>query len=169
MNRSLKIPISESAEELKTLVLREKEGRLKERLQFLWLLKTGQVRRLSQATSLLGRHRHTLSGWLNKYQQKGLEGLLERRTSSGRPSEMSPEVLEKLQARLKAPEGFKSYRDVSYWLEKECGIQRSEKALFYTVHIKLGASPKVARPRNPKQDPATVEAFKKTSRAKSRK
>ena len=34
-------------------------------------------------------------------------------------------------------------------------------AVFKLCHGKLGASPKVSRPKNPKQDPEKLETFKK--------
>ena len=70
--------------------------------------------------------------------------------------------MEKLRARLGEPEGFKSYKDVAAWLEKECGIKLAPQALFYTCKKKLKASPKVARPSNPRQNSEEVKAFKKT-------
>lgn len=144
-------------------VTQEKEGRCKERLQFLYWLKIGKIKTLLEAARLLGRCRDTLSDWLLKYQTGGLKQLLDRQTSPGRPPTLKGEVLEKLTEKLSCPEGFNSYWEIQRWLAKEQGMEVSYQMVFRVCHYQIKASPKVPRPRNPKQDPAQVEAFKKTS------
>ena len=53
--------IHESVEELRDLLTRESDGRRKERIQVLYLFKSGQVKSLCQAGQLLGRDRKTMS------------------------------------------------------------------------------------------------------------
>ncbi|PSP01388.1 MAG: hypothetical protein BRC51_13425 [Cyanobacteria bacterium SW_12_48_29] len=42
----------------------------------LWWLKTGQAQQVNQLTHLSGYHRTTVSKWLSKYRQAGLDALL---------------------------------------------------------------------------------------------
>ena len=161
MRRSLNFPIKEDEERLLQLLKKEKNGRKKERLQFLYVLKTRQIRYIKDAVKLFGRNRNTYGDWVGKYQDGGLKELLSIDRGPGRQGNIQGEDLEKLKARLSEPKGFNSYKDISVWLEKECGIKLTPKALFYTCKIKLNASPKVARPSNPCQDSEEVAAFKK--------
>ena len=148
---------------MKRRVIQEKDGRSKDRLQFLYGLKMGTIKTLSQAAKWLGRHRNTISEWLVKYETGGLSQLLDRQTSPGGPPSIKGEVLEKLTEKLDKPEGFNSYGDIQRWLKEVHGCEVSYAIVFRVCHDQLKASPKVPRPRNPKQDPAQVEAFKKTS------
>ncbi len=161
MRRKINIPIKEDEENLLQLLKKEKNGRKKERLQFLYVLKTGQIRYIKDAVKLFGRNRNTYGDWVGKYESGGLKELLSIERGPGRQGNIQGENLKKLKARLSEPEGFNSYKDISAWMEKECGIKLPPKKLFYTCKIKLKASPKVARPSNPRQDSEEVEAFKK--------
>ena len=155
--------IHESVEALRDLLTRESEGRRKERIQFLYLFKSGQVKSLCQAGQLLGRDRKTMSHWRSKYLSGGLEEVLARGTSPGRAPQVQGEALVRLKARLSASEGFGSYKEIDGWVKEELGITLKPKTLYHMCHYKLGATAKVARPRNPKQDEQAVAALKKTS------
>lgn len=164
MKRSIKIPITESEKDLQLKLSKENDGRLKERIQFLYLLKTQQISSLFQASKILGRHRHTLRGWFEKYEQGGLNGLLERNTSPGGPSKFSPEILEKLKERLADPHhSFTSFKEIQLWLAQEFSLEVNYKHVHHVCRYKLDSSPKVPRPYNPRQNAEEVTAFKKTS------
>lgn len=93
-------------------MIHEKEGRRKERLQFLYGLKIGTLKTLSQASKWLGRHRNTLSEWLVKYETGGLSQLLDRQKTPGRTPTLKGEILNQLKEQLSKPEGFNSYWDI---------------------------------------------------------
>ena len=61
-----------------------------------------------RAGKRLFQHRHTISNWLNAYQQGGLPQLLERRKKEpkGGQRQLSDEGYEALQARLAKSSGF---------------------------------------------------------------
>ena len=155
--------IHEGVDELRRLLTKESDGRMKERLHFLYLFKSGQVRYLSQAGALLGRDRKTMSQWRSKYLTGGLSEVLERGTSPGRTPQVYGAALARLKERLGDPEGFGSYKEIGGWVREELGITLKPKTLYHLCHYKLGATSKVARPSNPKKDEDAVEAFKKTS------
>lgn len=54
------LEITESEDELKALLRSQKTALSKERIQFLYLLKSEQASTIQQAAKLLGRHRVTL-------------------------------------------------------------------------------------------------------------
>lgn len=127
----------------------------------MWWLKSGQVSEHQELSRRLGRD-GTISRWLQKYRRGGLAKLLEVKTSSGRPTEIRGEVLEKLQARLNQLEGFNSYGEIVQWLEQECGVSVDYKTVHQTVRYRLGAKLKVPRSHSIKQDEQALATFKKT-------
>ena len=67
--------IKESREELQVLLKQSKNGKDKERLQVLDLLKTTRLK-VKEVAEVLGKHRGTIHRWLSKYSQGGIDGLL---------------------------------------------------------------------------------------------
>lgn len=154
--------INESEAELKKLLRKEKTGSGKERIQLLYLLKSQRAKTITQASELLGRHRVTLQDWLAKYRRGGLESLLGRGTSPGRPRKIPSWAEKALAKRLQEPEGFESYNTICQWLEANLGIKANYKTVHSLVYYRLKASPKIARPQSLEQSPERLSAFKKT-------
>ena len=161
MNRKLDFEILESEDYLNNLFLNEKDTRRKERLQVIYLIKTGETTKIVKLSKIIAKDRTTIGNWLKKYEKLGLDGLLERNTSFGRPSSLNEEEVAKLKGKLSEPDGFKSYNHIKTWLLEELEINMKYNAVFKLCHDKLGASPKVSRPKNPKQAPEALETFKK--------
>jgi DNA-directed RNA polymerase specialized sigma subunit len=69
MSRPFKLDIIESETELKQRLHRETDARLKEKLQMLWWLKSGQVKQQQELGRRLGRDTSTISRWLQKYRK----------------------------------------------------------------------------------------------------
>ncbi|ESA34641.1 transposase, partial [Leptolyngbya sp. Heron Island J] len=70
------LEITESEDELKALLRSQKTASSKERIQFLYLLKSEQASTIQQAAKLLGRHRVTVQKWAKRYRDGQLAGLL---------------------------------------------------------------------------------------------
>lgn len=150
MNR--KIPeITESVEELKELLRRETRGRQKQRLQALYLLKTGQARNRTQAGRLLGVGRRAVGEWLDRYEAEGLEGLLEIRTHTNRPRSLTAEQEEALRQKLSEPEGFGSWGAVCSWVNETFGLELPYTTVYGIAHDEMGARLKVARKSHTKK------------------
>lgn len=162
MPRSLQLEINESVEYLEKSYKQARYASHKERLQMLWWLKSGQVKQHQELSRRLGRDGSTITRWLQKYRDGGLAALLEIKTAPGRTPVIRGQVLEKLQARLNQPEGFKSYGEIVQWLQQECDLSVDYKTVHQTVRYRLGAKLKVPRPHSIKQDEQAVETFKKT-------
>src|SRR5918996_3920668 len=77
MGRKLSLEIIETVEELKKLLRKQREGRLKERVQALYLLKTRQARELKELGQVVGRDTSTLYRWFKRYRKGGLASLLD--------------------------------------------------------------------------------------------
>lgn len=158
-----KIEISESEAELKKLLRQEKTGSGKERVQVLYLLKTKKAKTISESAEMSGRNRVTVQDWLAKYRQGGLENLLGRKISTGRPRKIPLWAEKALEKRLKENQGFDSYGEICEWLEEKLGIVANYKTVHQLVYYRLGASPKIARPKSLEQSEERLENFKKTS------
>ncbi len=68
----------------------------KERLLLLWWIKTGQVTQHQGLSQRLGRNGSTITRWLQKYRQGGLEKLLEVKASPGAVRKIQGEMLSRL-------------------------------------------------------------------------
>lgn len=163
MSGVYQLEILETVEELKELLVQQKTASNHERVQLLYLLKTGQSRTISDAASILGRNRVTLHKWLGKYVRGGIEALLEQKHSPGRPRVIPEWATLALAKRLNEPEGFNSYQEIVDWLNEKLGVASCYKTIHKLVHYRLASQPKVPRTQSIGQSESQVKAFKKTS------
>ncbi|ELS04589.1 IclR-like transcriptional regulator, partial [Xenococcus sp. PCC 7305] len=71
-----RVVIQESAEELKEKMNQQFQAKGHERLQALYLLKTGQCQQVIEVAAIVGRSRSTVHRWLHTYQEGGLARLI---------------------------------------------------------------------------------------------
>lgn len=161
MSGVTKIEIAETEETLKALLLKVEKAEEKEKVQTLYWLKTKSVDSVSAIAVFLGRHRTTVQRWLASYRQGGLEELLTEKKSPGRPRIITPEIVEKLEAELKDPEGFESYKEVQKWLLSCCETEVAYRTVHQWVRYRLKGKLKTPRPVSIKQKEGAVEGFKK--------
>ena len=154
-----KVVIHEESEALLQQMKQEKQLQLRERLQTLYLLKSGEATSITQAARILGRNRTTVQRWMKRYTEEGLEGLLTLHQTGHRQAEIPPWAQEKLKARLRQPRGFARYADIVHWLASECGIKVNYWVVYDLVRRKWGAKLKSSRPSDTNQDPEEVESF----------
>ena len=157
-----KLEIQESEDDLKQLLRQQKTVSSKERVQLLYLLKTGQAKTVQDAAAILGRNRVTLQEWLRHYREGGWNRLLEKKARSGRPRAIPAWAEAALQKRLQEPQGFDGYRAICDWLETQLGIQAEYKTVHQLVHYRLQSSPKVPRPVSVEQSSEQIDTYKKT-------
>lgn len=100
--------------------------------------------------------------WLKRYQQEGIEALLELKTPPGKQSLVPPQVMNQLRQKLTQPQGFNSYSQIQEWLSQECQVTLAYKTVHKIVRYKLNAL-KVPTPRSANAKPEVQEAFKKNS------
>src|SRR4028118_502182 len=162
MSGVYQLEIKETAVELKELLAIQKTAMAKERVQILYLLKTGHGQTISQTAEIIGRNRVTLHKWIRQYKASGIEGLLKQKSSPGRPRIIPSWAEKALDKRLQEPLGFKGYQEIVEWLEQSLGVNSCYKTVHKLVYYRLQSSPKVARPQSVEQQQPQVEAFKKT-------
>ncbi len=130
----------------------------KERLQVVLWATRGQ-HTLDDLARLAGRARSTIQVWLDDFTEGGLNRLLEREVSPGKPSPVAEaKVQTQLQAGLKAGR-WRTAGQVAAWLKEAHGIERAAKSLYYWLG-KVGGALRVPRPCHVKQNPAATAAFR---------
>jgi len=162
MSGVYQLEIKETPEELKELLASQKTATAKERVQLLYLLKTGHGQTISQTAEILGRNRVTLHKWIRQYKAGGIEGLLNQKSSPGRPRSIPTWAQTALSKRLQEPVGFNGYQEIVEWLSQKLGVNTCYKTVHKLVYYRLKSCPKVPRPKSSQQSEAQVEAFKKT-------
>lgn len=163
MGMRLEVEIKESLEELEKALKYATTVSSKERLQMLYLLKSGQVSSRLKLAELIGRDQATITRWLRKYKDGGRGSLLEVKHAPGKVSIVRGEILERLKQRLQSPQGFQSYGQIQQWLVAEFGLNIAYKTVYELVRYSLGAKLKVPRPQSLKQHPESQPHFKKNS------
>ncbi len=149
---NIRIPeITESAEELKELLRRETRGRQKQRLQALYLFKTGRAKSRTEVGQFLGVGRRAVGEWLDRYEAEGLCGMLEIRTHTNRPRSLTAEQEEALRQKLSEPEGFESWGAVQAWVNETFGLALPYTTVYGIAHDEMGARLKVARKSHTKK------------------
>jgi len=145
--------IAESAETLKRLVRKERDAQIQRRFQMLFLLKTGEAKSRSGAARQLDVHRHTVSDWVELYEEGGIEKIQEVGDPGPDPGQESipAEVMDALKDRLDEPEGFGSYTEIQQWLAEKHAVEVPYSTLHGIVRYELGAKPKTPRPSHPKK------------------
>jgi transposase len=146
-------PITEDLHTLQERLRQERNPQVKLRLHLLVLLKSGQVQTRQQAAAHLALHRNTITVWLRRYRQGGLDTLLTLKEAGAPPGQktLPPAVFKQLQARLATPTGFASYLDIQQWLRDEFALEVPYKTLHGIVRYQLKAKLKRPRPRHGKK------------------
>ena len=161
MGRPFLLEIAESQEKLEKDLKQVRTASSKERLQMLYLLKSGQVNSRKELAILLGRDQATITRWLRKYKDDGLKSLLEVKSAPGKVGIVRGLALERLKQRLMEVEGFHSYGQIQQWIQKELGLVIAYKTVYQLVRYELRAKLKVPRPRSLKQHPEAIAQFQK--------
>ncbi len=122
-----------------------------------------------QAATVGGMDRQTLRDWVHRFNAEGPTGLVDRK-APGAARRLTPAQLLALAEIVETgpdPEtdGVVRWRriDLRAVIKARFGVDYHERSVSRLVH-ELGFSHVSARPRHPAQDPAMLEAFKKTSR-----
>jgi transposase len=138
MSGVCKLSITETIEELKSLLTEQKTANGFQKIQALYLFKIAQVKTVKELALTIGVNRITVQRWLRKYRSDGLDGLLETKHSGGRKPAIPPMARASLAVRLSDPQkGFRTYGEIQEWLQQEYNIDASYKAVYATVRYQL--------------------------------
>ncbi|MEY3867789.1 MAG: helix-turn-helix domain-containing protein [Microcoleaceae cyanobacterium] len=138
MSGICKLQITETIEELKSLLNEQTTASSFQKIQALYLFKLAKITTVKDLAVTIGVNRITLQRWLKKYRTQGLKGLLKINHSGGRKPTITPQICASLEQRLKDPnKGFKSYNEIQEWIYQEYHIQASYKSIYATVRYRL--------------------------------
>ncbi len=159
------------SQSLRGLARRSEDSNQSRRLLSLAAVYDGMNR--TQAAVIGGMDRQTLRHWVLRFNADGPEGLLDR-WSAGPACRLSDDQRRELATIVESgpdvqTDGVVRWRrvDLQAVIKERFGVDYGERWVSQILHD-LGFSHMSARPRHPRQDAKTIEAFKKTSPAHSR-
>jgi len=154
--------IEATTTELKIIMAGQPTVTNRQKVQALYLLKSGLSQSITDVAELLGVHRITVQRWLKQYNDGGLSSLLKRSRSTGRPRVIASEVIAGISTKISEEScEFKSYQEIAAWVEDNYQVSIKYQTLHKQVRYRMKAKLKVARRLNSKKDPAAAIEFKK--------
>lgn len=172
MPRTVEIKSSHTAAQLRRLAVSTKDANQSRRLLSIAAALDGMSR--AEAARIGGMDRQTLRDWVHRFNALGPGGLKDNRRR-GNPRRLSAAQQVELAGIVEtgpdlAVDGVVRWRriDLQRVIEERFGIAYHERTIGKLLTA-LGFSHISARPRHPKQDGEVVEAFKKTSPARSQR
>jgi transposase len=165
MSKAKKLYVSESVIALKKL-LSNRSVTIINRIKMLILLKSNEGEDFSKHRlgKLLGVSSSSVQIWRKLYENGGISLLLEDKRIGFKPSLISAQEHEQIEAKLHDPSnGLRGYVELQEWISREF-----DKTITYNTLLKycgphFGSKSKVARKSHVKKDLQAVEDLKKTS------
>jgi transposase len=155
----------DSMVDLQRLAKRERDGRVRIRLQGIILGRQGRSSR--EIGEVLGVSSRSVRDWVKRYQQGGVAALQEQ-PGRGRRTRLKEQDHEAFRARVDAgaqpDDGVCTLRgcNIKQILEQEFGVRYSVSGVYRLLH-RLGYSSLMPRPRHKLSDPQRQDDFKKKS------
>lgn len=150
MNKALPI-IKETAEEIKGMLKSEPQVKRRNRLQALYLIVTRQAKSRSQVSTLLGLNRNTLSAWLRRDEENGLEKMLEIYQPSGAKAKIPAAAIAEIKEILGTEKGFRTYKEIHQLVVTKYETDVRYSTVHNLVRYKLAAKAKSPRPNTPQK------------------
>lgn len=164
MARLSKLVISESIEELKSLLKKQKQYKNTLRLQALISIKENKFQTRKELSEDIGVVRRTLEMWLSKYRQGGIGQMLISPTRNRKSTFISAEVEIELDKIVQDPEqGFSSYVEAQQWLRREYSLDLKYNTVREHLIRRYKTKIKSPRKSHVKKDDKAVDAFLKTT------
>jgi transposase len=129
----------------------------KERLQ-VGLLAAQGVLDLAQIAQAVGRARSCVQSWLDKLQEGGVSGLLERGRAPGAAPALDLKQQQQLRAELKRGR-HRTAEQIGTWIKEQWGVSLSPPGVYYWLG-KLAAVLRVPRPQHRQHDAVRAAEFR---------
>ncbi|CBN57128.1 MULTISPECIES: helix-turn-helix domain-containing protein [Kamptonema] len=154
--------IEATVTELKIIIQRQRTITNRQKVQALYLLKSGSSQSITEVAERLGVHRITVQRWLKQYSNGGLSELLKLRHSTGRPRVIPQEVIAGLSTKIGEETcEFKSYKEIVSWVEENYQVSVKYQTLHKQLHYRMKAKLKVPKCLSNKKDELAEREFKK--------
>lgn len=161
----MQIIAQDSIADLQRLAKRERDGRVRNRIQGVALVLRGQS--AAEIGQTLGVSARSVRDWVKRYNEGGVAGL-EEQPGRGRPSYLKEHQQAAFRARLEAGaqprDGVCSLRgnDIRQILEEEFEVVYTLDGVYRLLH-RMGYSSLVPRPRHMNANPERQQDFKKSA------
>ena len=134
----------------------------RQKVQALYLLKSGLSPSITDVAELVGVHRITVQRWFKQYSEGGLSLLLKLGQSTGRPRAISSEIIAGISTKINEKScEFKSYKEIVRWVEENYQVSVKYQTLHKQIRYRMKAKLKVPRRLSNKKAPAAAIEFKK--------
>lgn len=153
--------IWESKEELEKRMKQQRDVQKLQRLQMLYLIKTQQAKKRKEVGQILNVSREVVGQWLMRYEEGGVEKLLQIKPKRGTKSSLPTEVIAAIREKLGQAEGVSSYVALLEWVKESFAITTSYRVIYYTARDVLGARLAVARKSHSKKKKAHKKPSKR--------
>lgn len=149
----------EDEAELYRLFHREREGKIRARLQAFWLLRQGKS--VQEVVTLSGVSERSLGRWMRWYEEGGLQAIYSHK-HGGDHGEKGFLTQEQKAALVQhaAEAGFSTASEAGAWMEEHLGVHYAPHSVF-GVLARVGLKRKVPRPRSVKASPQVQKVWKK--------
>lgn len=148
----------DTAEKLKALYLRERDGAVRTRLHALWLLRSGW--RLRPVAQAVGVHYRSVQRWVGWYRNGGVGAVRGHRVGGkGQEPFLSEEAQDQVCDEV-ATGRFRTAAQIREWIAHEYGVSYTLGGV-YSLLKRLKCAPKVPRPLHAKADLQVQQAWKK--------
>ena len=161
----MNVKFHHTTKQLQTLYRMEKNSRLAQRIQGVYLASIGLT--CPQIMAITGAARRTIQQWVHKYNKQGIVGLKDK-SRPGTPTKLPRKKELKFRKRIEAgpteADGVSVLNGpaIRRILEREFAVLYSRQGL-YDMLSRLGYSCLCPRPQHEKADPQLQAEFKKTS------
>jgi transposase len=161
--------ITQDLDDLKELEKYHRYSHLFQRVRMLRLLKSEECSSMGEAARALGYSWRQCQRWFAFYRKGGIEELLKSRVHErGRQELVTPEALEDLKGAMKMGE-IATIGQADEFLRERHGIEYAHPDGVGQLLRRHKIKSKTGRPRHEEADQGEQDAFKKTSRARSRR
>jgi putative transposase len=127
--------IESASAELKIIMLQQRTVTNRQKVQALYLLKSGLRQSITDVAELLGVHIITVQRWLKQYNEAGMSLLLKLRRSTGRARVIPSEVIAGISTKISEDScEFKSYKEIVAWVENNYQVSVKYQTLHKQLH-----------------------------------
>jgi putative transposase len=154
--------IGDTVTELKIIMSQQRTITNRQKVQALYLLKSGLNPSITDVAELVGVHRITVLRLFKQYSEGGLSLLLKLGQSTGRPRAISSEIIAGISTKINEEScEFKSYKEIVRWVEENYQVSVKYQTLHKQIRYRMKAKLKVPRRLSNKKAPAAAIEFKK--------
>src|SRR4028119_810931 len=150
--------IEDTATELKIIMSQQRNVTNRQKIQALYLLKSGLSQSITDVAELVGVHRITVQRWFKQYSEGGLSSLLKLGPSTGRPGAISSEIIAGISTKINEEFcEFRSNKEIARWVKENYQVSVKYQTLHKQIRYRMKAKLKVPRRLSNKKDPARSE------------